>query len=129
MLTLSGNGRLTRDVELRSTRSGDSATVSVASDHRDRRADRALRRPDPRARPGRGGRRALGQGQAVAFSGRFERLENELLQRLSDVGERREANSYITATLWFRMLGAALHVRHRPGRGRLISRPEVHADA
>jgi len=40
MLTLTGNGRLTRDVELRSTRSGDSvATVSVASDRRDRRVD------------------------------------------------------------------------------------------
>ena len=39
MLTLTGNGRLTRDVELRSTRSGDSgATVSVASDRRDRQA-------------------------------------------------------------------------------------------
>ncbi|HTE64061.1 MAG TPA: hypothetical protein VK631_27140 [Solirubrobacteraceae bacterium] len=49
MLTLTGNGRLTRDVELRSTRSGDSvATVSVASDRRDRQADPGyrLRRPD-----------------------------------------------------------------------------------
>jgi single-strand DNA-binding protein len=40
MLTLTGNGRLTRDVDLRSTRSGDSvATVHVANDRRDRQAD------------------------------------------------------------------------------------------
>ena len=40
MLTLTGNGRLTRDVELRATRSGKSvATVSVASDRRDRRGE------------------------------------------------------------------------------------------
>jgi single-stranded DNA-binding protein len=40
MLTLTGNGRLTRDVALRSTRSGKSvATVSIASDRRDRSAD------------------------------------------------------------------------------------------
>ncbi|HEX5927086.1 MAG TPA: single-stranded DNA-binding protein [Baekduia sp.] len=40
MLTINGNGRLTRDPELRSTRSGKSvATISVASDRRDRRAD------------------------------------------------------------------------------------------
>jgi hypothetical protein len=65
---------------------------------------------------------------SIRSSGR-DGMENELLQHLSDVVERREANSYINATLWFRMLEAALHVRHRPGRGRLISRPEVHADA
>ena len=40
MLTLTGNGRLARDVELRSTHGGDSvATVRVASDRRDRQAD------------------------------------------------------------------------------------------
>jgi single-stranded DNA-binding protein len=39
MITLTGNGRLTRDVELRSTHSGKSvATISVASDRRDRQA-------------------------------------------------------------------------------------------
>jgi hypothetical protein len=70
----------------------------------------------------------LSTNAASGLSGR-DGLENELLQHLSDVVERREANSYITATLSFRMLEAALHVRHRPGRGRLISRPEVHADA
>ena len=40
MLTLTGNGRLPRDVELRSTLGGDSvATVSLASDRHDRQAD------------------------------------------------------------------------------------------
>jgi single-stranded DNA-binding protein len=39
MITLTGNGRLTRDVELRSTHSGKSvATISVASDRRVRQA-------------------------------------------------------------------------------------------
>jgi single-strand DNA-binding protein len=40
MLTLTGNGRLTRDVQLRATHSGKRvATISVASDRRDRHAD------------------------------------------------------------------------------------------
>jgi single-stranded DNA-binding protein len=39
MITITGNGRLTRDVQLRSTRSGKTgATVSIASDRRDRQA-------------------------------------------------------------------------------------------
>ncbi|MGH2948356.1 MAG: hypothetical protein ACRDPC_19220, partial [Solirubrobacteraceae bacterium] len=60
----------------------------------------------------------LSTDPASGLSGR-DGLENEVLQYLSDVVERREANRYFTATLWFRMLEAALHVRHRPGRGRL----------
>ena len=73
MLTLTGNGRLTRDVELRSTRAGDSvATVSVASDRRDRQADPVyvdliLWRGQAEAAA-----EHLVKGQAVAFSGRFE---------------------------------------------------------
>ena len=73
MLTLTGNGRLTRAVELRSTRSGDSvATVSVASDRRDRQADPVyvdliLWRGQAEAAA-----EHLVKGQAVAFSGRFE---------------------------------------------------------
>jgi single-strand DNA-binding protein len=72
MLTLTGNGRLTRDVELRSTRSGESvATVSVASDRRDRSGDPVyvdliLWRGQAEAAA-----RHLVKGQAVAFSGRF----------------------------------------------------------
>ena len=39
MITLTGNGRLTRDVQLRTTHSGKTvATISVASDRRDRNA-------------------------------------------------------------------------------------------
>jgi len=73
MLTLTGNGRLTRDVDLRSTRAGDSvATVHVASDRRDRQADPVyvdliLWRGQAEAAA-----EHLVKGQAVAFSGRFE---------------------------------------------------------
>ena len=42
MLTITGNGRLTRDVALRTTHSGKTvATISVASDRRDRDAQPA----------------------------------------------------------------------------------------
>jgi single-strand DNA-binding protein len=73
MLTLTGNGRLARDVELRSTHGGDSvATVRVASDRRDRQADPVyvdliLWRGQAEAAAAH-----LVKGQAVAFSGRFE---------------------------------------------------------
>ena len=73
MLTTAGNGRLTRDVELRSTRSGKSvATVSVASDRRDRRADPVY--VDLILWEGQAEAAAehLVKGQAVAFSGRLE---------------------------------------------------------
>jgi single-strand DNA-binding protein len=73
MLTIAGNGRLTRDPELRSTDNGDAVTtVSVASDRRDRRADPIyvdliLWRGQAEAAA-----EHLVKGQAVAFSGRFE---------------------------------------------------------
>jgi single-strand DNA-binding protein len=73
MLTLTGNGPLTRDVELRSTDGGHSvATVRVASDRRDRKSDPVyvdlvLWRGQAEAATAH-----LVKGQAVAFSGRFE---------------------------------------------------------
>ena len=73
MLTLTGNGHLTRDVELRSTRDGDSvATVSIASDRRNRKADPIyvdliLWRGQAEAAA-----EHLVKGQAVSFTGRFE---------------------------------------------------------
>jgi single-strand DNA-binding protein len=73
MLTLTGNGRLARDVELRSTHGGDSvATVRMASDRRDRQADPVyvdliLWRGQAEAAAAH-----LVKGQAVGFSGRFE---------------------------------------------------------
>ena len=76
MLTLTGNGRLTRDVELRSTHGGDSVTtVSVARDRRDRQADPVyvdliLWRGQAEAAA-----EHLVKGQAVSFSGRFEPRE------------------------------------------------------
>src|SRR5687768_14819882 len=73
MLTLTGNGRLTRDVELRATRSGKSvATVSVASDRRDRKADPVY--VDLILWEGQAEAAAehLAKGQAVAFTGRLE---------------------------------------------------------
>jgi single-stranded DNA-binding protein len=73
MLTLTGNGHLTRDVELRSTRNRKSvATVHVASDRRDRQAeplyvDLILWEGQAEAAA-----EHLVNGQAVAFSGHFE---------------------------------------------------------
>jgi single-strand DNA-binding protein len=76
MLSITGNGRITRDVELRTTRGGDGvATVSVASDRRDRKSDPVyvalvLWRAQAEAAA-----EHLVNGQAVAFSGRFEPRE------------------------------------------------------
>jgi single-strand DNA-binding protein len=73
MLTLTGNGHLTRGVELCTTRTGKHvATVSVASDRRDRQAgalyvDLILWEGQAEAAA-----EHLVKGQAVAFAGRFE---------------------------------------------------------
>jgi single-strand DNA-binding protein len=73
MLTLTGNGRLTRDVELRSTRSGKSvATVSVASDRRDRKSDPVYVDLILWERQAEAAAEHLVKGQALAFTGRFE---------------------------------------------------------
>ncbi len=76
MITLTGTGRLTRDVALRSTRSGKTvATISIASDRRDRSADPVyveliVWQAQATAAP-----EHLVNGQAVSFSGRFEPRE------------------------------------------------------
>jgi single-strand DNA-binding protein len=73
MLTLTGNGRLTRDVALRSTRSGKSvATVSIASDRRDRNADALYVDLIVWEAQAQAAAEHLVKGQAVAFTGRFE---------------------------------------------------------
>ena len=73
MITLTGNGRLTRDVELRSTRSGRSvATISVASDRRDRQAPALFVDLIVWERQAEAAAEHLVKGQAVSFSGRFE---------------------------------------------------------
>ena len=73
MITLTGNGRLTRDVELRSTRSGKSvATISVASDRRDRQAPALFVDLVLWERQAEAAAEHLVKGQAVSFSGRFE---------------------------------------------------------
>lgn len=73
MLTLTGNGRLTRDVVLRSTRSGKSvATVSIASDRRDRSADALYVDLIVWEAQAQAAAEHLIKGQAVAFTGRFE---------------------------------------------------------
>jgi single-strand DNA-binding protein len=85
MLTMTGNGRLTRDVELRATRSGKRvATVSVASDRRDRTSgpvyvDLVLWEAQAEAAAAH-----LIKGQAVAFSGRFEPRAYTTRGRLSN---------------------------------------------
>jgi single-strand DNA-binding protein len=87
MITLTGNGRLTRDVQLRTTHSGKTvATISVASDRRDRSAgaiyvDLVVWEAQATAAA-----QHLVKGQAVNFSGRFEPREYA-----TDSGERRIA--------------------------------------
>jgi single-strand DNA-binding protein len=73
MLTLTGNGRLTRDVELRATHSGKTvATVSVASDRRDRHADPVYLDLIVWEAQATAAGAHLVKGQAVSFSGRLE---------------------------------------------------------
>lgn len=73
MITITGNGRLTRDPELRSTQSGKSVTtLSVASDSRDRQdgttyVDLVLWEGSAEAAV-----QHLVKGQAVAFTGRLK---------------------------------------------------------
>jgi single-strand DNA-binding protein len=76
MITLTGNGRLTRDVELRSTHSGKRvATISVASDRRDRQAPALFVDLVVWERQAEAAAEHLIKGQAVSFSGRFEPRE------------------------------------------------------
>jgi len=76
MITLTGHGRLTRDVTVRTTHSGKTvATISVASDRRDRSAaaiylDLVVWEAQATAAA-----QHLVKGQAVNFSGRFEPRE------------------------------------------------------
>jgi single-strand DNA-binding protein len=87
MLTLTGNGRLTRDVQTRTTHSGKTvATISVASDRRDRDAqpvylDLIVWRAQAKAAA-----EHLMKGQAVSFSGRFEPRQN-----VTNTGDQRVA--------------------------------------
>ena len=73
MLTLTGNGRLTRDVQLRTTSSDKTvATISVASDRRDRNAQPVYLDLIVWQAQATAAAEHLVKGQAVAFSGRFE---------------------------------------------------------
>jgi single-strand DNA-binding protein len=73
MLTLTGNGRLTRDVQLRATHSGKTvATISVASDRRDRHADPVYADLIVWEAQATAAGEHLVKGQAVSFSGRLE---------------------------------------------------------
>jgi hypothetical protein len=73
MITITGNGRLTRDIELRSTHSGKSvATISLASDRRDRQAPGLFVDLVVWERQAEAAAEHLVKGQAVSFSGRFE---------------------------------------------------------
>ena len=73
MLILTGNGRLTRDVQVRATRSGKTvATISVASDRRDRNADPVYVDLIVWEAQATAAGEHLVKGQAVSFSGRLE---------------------------------------------------------
>jgi len=73
MITLTGHGRLTRDVQTRTTHSGKTvATISVASDRRDRTADPVYVDLIVWQAQATAAAEHLVKGQAVSFSGRFE---------------------------------------------------------
>ena len=76
MITLTGNGRLTRDPQLRTTHSGKTvATISVASDRRDRTADAIYVDLVLWEAQATAAAQHLVKGQAVSFAGRFEPRE------------------------------------------------------
>ena len=73
MITLTGHGRLTRDVQLRTTHSRKNvATISVASDRRDRDAQPVYVDLIVWQAQATAAAHHLVKGQAVSFSGRFE---------------------------------------------------------
>jgi single-stranded DNA-binding protein len=73
MITLTGNGRLTRDVTVRTTHSGKTvATISVASDRRDRDAQPVYVDLIVWQAQATAAAEHLVKGQAVSFCGRFE---------------------------------------------------------
>jgi single-strand DNA-binding protein len=87
MLILTGNGRLTRDVALRTTHSGKTvATISVASDRRDRNAEPVYLDLIVWEAQAKAAAAHLIQGQAVSFSGRLEPRQYE-----NSSGEQRVA--------------------------------------
>ena len=76
MITLTGHGRLTRDVTVRTTHSGKTvATISVASDRRDRNAEPVYLDLIVWEAQATAAAEHLVQGQAVSFSGRLEPRE------------------------------------------------------
>ena len=76
MITLTGHGRLTRDVQTRTTHSGKTvATISVASDRRDRDAQPVYLDLIVWQTQATAAAEHLVKGQAVSFSGRFEPRE------------------------------------------------------
>jgi single-strand DNA-binding protein len=76
MITLTGHGRLTRDVQTRTTHSGKTvATISVASDRRDRDAQPVYVDLIVWQAQATAAAEHLVKGQAISFSGRFEPRE------------------------------------------------------
>jgi single-strand DNA-binding protein len=76
MITLTGHGRLTRDVQTRTTHSGKTvATISIASDRRDRDAQPVYVDLIVWQAQAIAAAQHLVKGQAVSFSGRLEPRE------------------------------------------------------
>jgi single-strand DNA-binding protein len=87
MITLTGHGRLTRDVTVRTTHSGKTvATISVASDRRDRDAQPIYLDLIVWEAQATAAAEHLVKGQAVTFAGRFEPREY-----VTNAGEQRVA--------------------------------------
>ena len=116
MLTLTGNGRLTRDVQLRATHSGKTvATISVASDRRDRHAepvylDLILWQAQATAAA-----EHLIKGQAVSFSGRLEPR-----QHVTSSGDQRVALELHGADIEFGTKPRTGQLHRRDGRASSI---------
>ena len=82
MITLTGNGRLTRDVTLRTTHSGKTvATISVASDRRDRDAPAVYIDLIVWQAQATAAAEHLVKGQVVSFTGRLEPREYDTRRR------------------------------------------------
>jgi len=87
MLTLTGNGRLTHDIQLRTTHSGKTvATISIASNRRDRGAPAVYIDLIVWETQARAAATHLSKGQAVSFTGRLEPREFT-----TNAGEQRTA--------------------------------------
>jgi single-strand DNA-binding protein len=141
MLTLTGNGRLTRDVQLRTTHSGKTvAIISLANDRRDRNAQPVYLDLIVWQAQATAAAEHLVKGQAVSFTGRFEPRdyvtnagENRVALELHGVdieyGPKPAARSPASPSRRRRRDGSRRHPVLRRTRGRVAGRAARRARA